>query len=440
MITEVFVQEFKGFSRERLELRPLTILIGENNSGKSSFLAAIRLLAQTVQSPDPSVPILLNGPFGEYGSFRDVVHGNHRGRPFRLGVTVPQYRRDVERAANDASVTFEAEFKYRVQRREVLVREAKYMTGSKPILSVGRTKDLERNYINGVGGRTFTASGRTESLGMLRMANFLPTTSPIAPSTPTELSDAIRKHQDEIRRSYLAVRRALFAVDVLGAMRQPPQRTYLHSGSVGRRVGLAGENLGGLIALADSARRSRHNYMAGVREWLRSSGVAADVNLVWLSDRDFEIVVTHPVSGETENLADVGRGTSQVLPVLLGGYRLEPGDTFLVEEPEIHLHPRAQAALGDYFLDLYQRGVQAVVETHSEYLILRLQQHVAAGQIDPGNVIFYYVSSTSSGKQVRRIPLDENAVFDQVVPGGFFPQRREESLKLVRARGESARE
>lgn len=435
MINELFLQEFKAFSRERIELRPLTVLVGENNSGKSSVMAAIRLMAQTVQSTDPSIPILLDGPFGEYGSYRDIVHGNHRGRPFRLGLTVPFLPMGASPRrikADRPPVTFEVEFKYRTQRRETIVREAKYWYGDKQVLGVSRTSDLERNYISYLGGRSFAATARSEASRSLSMQNFLPTVFPTY-SGPNELAEAVRESNQTVRRCQTSVRRALQSVDVLGAMRQPPQRTYLHSGSVGNRVGVAGENWGPLVAIAESE-RSRAGYMSRVRRWLKSAGVAAQVDLKWLSDRHFEIIVTNPSSGETQNLSDVGRGTSQVLPVLIGGYRLASGQTYLVEEPEIHLHPRAQAALGDYFLDLCNRGVQSIVETHSEYLIMRIQQHVAAGKIDPKDVVFYYVSSSRDGKSIKPIFLDENAVFENVIPGGFFPQRREEAARLVRAR------
>lgn len=172
-----------------------------------------------------------------------------------------------------------------------------------------------------------------------------------------------------------------------------------------------------------------------VGSWLKAAGIAADVKVTWLSDRHFEVGIKHPVTGEVENILDVGRGTSQVLPVLIGGYRLRAGDTYLVEEPEIHLHPRAQASLGDFFCELTQRGVQSIVETHSEYLITRLQQHVASGALRPEQVVFYYVSASGGSKRLQSMELSPEATFVGGIPGGFFPQRLEEANRLVQARG-----
>lgn len=114
---------------------------------------------------------------------------------------------------------------------------------------------------------------------------------------------------------------------------------------------------------------------------------------------------------------------------------------FLLEQPELHLHPKAQAELGDFFADLYDSSVQTIIETHSEHLILRLQQHVAAGRIKHSDIKFYYVhndpnpTQNSCGEclthEITPLPLDENAIFINDWPEGFFPERLNESRKLA---------
>src|SRR3569623_479299 len=104
-----------------------------------------------------------------------------------------------------------------------------------------------------------------------------------------------------------------------------------------------------------------------VVDWLSAAGIASDVRIDPLSDRYYEIHIQHPVTKEYENYADVGYGNSQVIPVLVAGYGLDSNDTLLVEEPEIHLHPKAQAELGNFFVELLEKGVQSIVETHSEH-------------------------------------------------------------------------
>ena len=108
----------------------------------------------------------------------------------------------------------------------------------------------------------------------------------------------------------------------------------------------------------------------------------------------------------------------------------------MVEEPEIHLHPRAQAQLGEFFMDLYRNGVASIVETHSEYLVLRLQQLVASGELPPEHIAFYYVYADPETQLKRLLPmrLDRRARFDDQLPEGFFPERLAEARELARLR------
>jgi len=134
----------------------------------------------------------------------------------------------------------------------------------------------------------------------------------------------------------------------------------------------------------------------------------------------------------------VGFGCSQVLPVLTAGLNLftdeEGADerVLIVQEPEIHLHPNAQAALGSFFVNLVQNDGQVFIETHSDNLVLRIARHVALGQLEPGDVSIFYVSDDAD-KRVTPIEITADGQFRPEWPGGFFPQRQEESFELAKA-------
>jgi predicted ATPase len=179
--------------------------------------------------------------------------------------------------------------------------------------------------------------------------------------------------------------------------------------------------------------RKKKELLKPVMTWLQTAMIAKDVKIRLLSDRHFEVLVQHPVTSELSNLADVGYGSSQVLPVIAGGYNMPPESTFVVEQPELHLHPGAQSELGDFFRDLNNKRVQSIIETHSEHLLLRLQTHVAKGQIRPSDLLVYYVYALPTGKTVVRLTVDENGVFQQNWPQGFFEERLQEVTALARA-------
>jgi predicted ATPase len=170
-----------------------------------------------------------------------------------------------------------------------------------------------------------------------------------------------------------------------------------------------------------------------VQGWLSQAKISNELQAVALGDRHYEIRLQHPVSGEFENLADVGYGVSQILPVIVAGYNSNPQSIFMVEQPEIHLHPRAQAELGDFFLHLYESGVQSIIETHSEHLIMRLQRHVGAGLISPDHFVVNYVTADQYGKSIVELPVDEDGIFKTAWPAGFFDERLEEATELAKA-------
>jgi len=90
------------------------------------------------------------------------------------------------------------------------------------------------------------------------------------------------------------------------------------------------------------------------------------------------------------SLADVGFGVSQTLPVLVALLVAEPDQLVFIEQPELHLHPRAQVELASTLIAAANRGVRLVVETHSSLLLLALQTLVAEGKIEPKRTILHW--------------------------------------------------
>ena len=117
------------------------------------------------------------------------------------------------------------------------------------------------------------------------------------------------------------------------------------------------------------------------------------------------------------NIADVGFGVSQVLPVVVALFAAEPGQIVYVEQPEIHLHPRAQVGMASLLVDAAKRGVRLIVETHSALILLGVQTLVAKGQLDPNLVKLHWFERDKDGAtHVHSGELDEQGRF------GDWPQ------------------
>jgi len=164
-----------------------------------------------------------------------------------------------------------------------------------------------------------------------------------------------------------------------------------------------------------------------LEEWLRTSDVdrMRDLTLLDLNSKTF---VSHK---------DVGVGISQVLPVLVYSYALQNA-ILAMEQPEIHLHPGLQAALGDVFIEsaLGENKNRLLLETHSEHLILRILRRIRETTngdvkegmvaIRPEDVAVLYVRSGKGGAEVVEIPIRPDGEFITDWPEGFFPERVEE--------------
>ena len=107
------------------------------------------------------------------------------------------------------------------------------------------------------------------------------------------------------------------------------------------------------------------------------------------------------------NLIDVGYGVSQAIPIIADCVSAEPGSTLLIQQPEVHLHPRAQAAMGSFFGQLVEaRRNRLVVETHSDYLLDRIRMDVRDERLRASDVMILYFEQGRGGVGISPIELD----------------------------------
>ena len=123
---------------------------------------------------------------------------------------------------------------------------------------------------------------------------------------------------------------------------------------------------------------------------------------------------------------DVGFGISQIIPIITQSL-ISRGEVITIEQPELHIHPRLQADLGEVFhKSVKERNNQFIIETHSEHLLLRILKMVRQGKLNPEDVAIHYVSRGKDGSEIERLRVDEDGDFIDEWPGGFFPERLRE--------------
>jgi len=156
------------------------------------------------------------------------------------------------------------------------------------------------------------------------------------------------------------------------------------------------------------------------------------------SARIFEVRVRDMDSERWANFADVGFGIGQAFPVFVEGLRTPPRGTFIVQEPEIHLHPDAQVGMADFLVSLAKSGRHVIVETHSENLLLRFRRRILRRTrrgtgLASEDVSLLYVSKRPDGtSHVTPLPIDEMAQIKNW-PKGFMEEATEERMAILQA-------
>ena len=436
LIRKLILDNFRAFSKASLNLAPLTILVGPNNAGKSSIISSIRMLSQTLISADPEAQLLLE----ELGSFPDVVHGYDAKKT--MGIRI-----DFER--EEGRLGLELNYGYRSQRRQVILRsfrafESNNEQNEKTLVGTTYSPSTEKQVLQKFEG----VNDDQIPVMSLPFIHFFPRIN----LQSVSILDRIRRRQmlpvaDEDRPGSVAMHKSanlnrkfremqyfLESLQYLGPFRKPPARLYPFTGERPSKIGPTGSEAPDMLTNDYFQRgKGKRRITNEVTNWLSKANIATKLKVKAVSPRHYDIMMQHPMTRELSNLADVGYGVSQILPVLIGGYGLPRNSLFIVEQPELHIHPKAQAELGEFFCELSERGVQSIVETHSEHLILRIQQKVALGELDPKDVAISYINPTPDGKKVVDIPMDHNGLFTEPWPEGFFEERKKEVLNLARA-------
>jgi AAA domain, putative AbiEii toxin, Type IV TA system len=152
----------------------------------------------------------------------------------------------------------------------------------------------------------------------------------------------------------------------------------------------------------------------------QASGLFTDIDIRRIGRKEgdpFQVQVK--IAGSGINLVDVGYGVSQVLPIIVDAIREPPGSTFLLQQPEVHLHPRAQAELGSFLAALAkQQQKRFVVETHSDYLVDRIRMDIRDGKhLKPDDVAVLYFERLGGAAQVRLMEIDDFGNLVDVPPG-----------------------
>ena len=172
-----------------------------------------------------------------------------------------------------------------------------------------------------------------------------------------------------------------------------------------------------------------------VEDWLSYFGVARGVRTGDFGKLGHTMQVRPGDKGGVfRDLTNVGVGVSQVLPIVVSSLLAPRSSVLIFEQPELHLHPKVQARLGDFFLSMALLGKQCIVETHSEYILERLRRRVAEA---PGSSLqplikIYFVELIDGESRCREIDVTAYGALGEY-PNDFFDQSEREAAEILAA-------
>jgi len=424
MLTEIQLKNFKAWrDTGAVPLRPVTMLLGTNSSGKSSLIQSLLLLKQTVLSPDRSIHLNLGGDevndLFNFGDFDNVLStsANRDARQFEIAFRFRRPRSDRVR---------EGEFSCsygKTSSGAVAVQELKLGMADLRLRVVRRDKGAFSLFLN------------DESQPIGKSRDYAPERSIALP--PAAIV-ALGAHGSDVQDLSLAIRRELEDLRYLGPLRRKPERDYVWNKTSPGDIGSDGnKTMDALLASAFLKDVEQANVLQVVSNWLWRMKVAdrIEARQVGRSTR-FELIVSH--DGVEATIRDVGIGLSQVLPVLTLAHFAPEGSTIILEEPEIHLHPLAQAVLAELFVETSkQRNIQFIVETHSEHLFRRLQTMIAEQRVGSEDCAMYFVERGHGQALLRTLQMDEFGAVRNW-PENFFGDSVGEARAQAQARAKRA--
>ena len=398
------IERYKGYTElAEVELAPLTILVGSNNSGKTALAQAIQLLAGGLapSERDTSEPLPLESGGIHHGeTFEDLVTGRTVHGWLGLSAVLTDDSKKLSLSAIVRNVVAPP----RPSERQI----------SRWILrSDGDVVVVQRQGFDERSSYEVSVSGTDQTLQEIGWQGLLPERpNNLATWVGTQV-DALRAWARGVR--YLQCPRHLLASPFTMGEYSP------------RALGPSGQDAPLALAANDELRES-------VREWYRRVfGVSIDV----VAQGSYsELVVGLQAHTANVRLMQSGQGLSHVLPVVVTALTARaagPG-VDIIEHPEAELHPAAHADIAELLLDnLAGPDRPLVVETHSEMVLLRARRWIAEGRLSAENILVYWVhTDPGRGSILQKIRISESGEMDSW-PDGVFIEDYEEILAIRRA-------
>jgi len=442
----VFMDNYRGFSETFIRLANATFLVGENSTGKSSFLELMRLFSS------PDFVFGLEFPAGgdsDLGGFSDIVSVGSADRSyFAVGILLTELRsRRTKTPSNemqfaimvfrdkDGLPEIKSYTSYYNSRVATLRRKGKNVeyriSEDEPLISRG-SAEAQSFFLSHYRNTNTYNDYKPIPKGMREhlLQGTIPITLALSMlcASPKGANDSPDRVSIEFPEN-IAI--PLQRTTWIAPIRTRPKRIYE---GIRTHFTPEGDHTPFVIKQVLGSSKSAGKFTELVKKFGEASGLFQMVSAHSFGSgknpvAPFELVIS--LRGKELNIGNVGYGVSQVLPVVVEIILGSRGTTFAIQQPEVHLHPRAQAALGDliHFLVVNESHTY-IIETHSDYLIDRFRLRVKEqGVPKDAQVVFF--SKTETGNRADALMINEKGQYPEDQPDEFRSFFINEEISLL---------
>ena len=422
----IYLNNIRGFTRSLIPIRACNFLVGENSTGKSSFLSLLKLLSK------PDFYFQSRFAFGDEASpaaFNDLVSAWAKDKTFfdvgtldidevSTGKTRLQFQ--VHRFTEDSGSPLLAQFIQRKSQTNIRLRFSRKTT------EYLRADDVAEPSSNGAAILEFWRAVESFENSTAEFEKFPKQFGGHPPlGLALSLLSSLQKGKQpsvrEIQFEFPSGRQLTW----IAPIRTKPSRIY---------DGLTREYSaeGGHAPFVLKQQLKSTKFVDKLREFGTASGLfeILETHTFGKGIRNpFEVMIR--LSGQSFNIENVGYGVSQVLPLIVEFLSRKEGRRFAVQQPEVHLHPRAQAALGSLLFFLAaERKHTFLVETHSDFLIDRYRLEMNGSTDAPHSQILFF-SRTATGNQIVPIEISQKGHYPAEQPTEFRDFFVREEMRLL---------
>lgn len=430
MQTNIYIDNYRGFTDEVIPLSQVNFLVGENSTGKTSFLELIEVFSHiSFWLFEPRYGV----PGAQVRHFLDLVSAASKDKKqFTVGAMgCSKQKSDHDSVACGMLVTFKNEEGRATPRRASVIQGKAVKTIDGNIIRSKKSdkyKIREKSYekFNGTDGELLRqiAADHKSNIGLKEFKQQEETAGPLFMRFEDFLFNGTeyRDHHHEAPVPFMN------SFVELAPIRTRPKRTY---DAPQTAFSPEGEHTPYIIKKRLSTRSQAESFKSFLDKAGENSGLFKTISIKPygsgpLAPFEMQIVLGSSALG----LENVGYGVSQALPLLVEMFVRPDRTAFALQQPEVHLHPRAQATFGDIIAELARSDSKRFfIETHSDFTIDRFRLNIRQHGSLPSQLLFF--ERTAEGNKVTSIPISKNGDLPENQPDAYREFFFNESLALL---------